>query len=303
VQSIGSTTDGMQFKNNRVREFVTVGVYLNKGDNNGVISGNEFDGSSQVGSGSLIQLDGPDQFHGLQFTNNCLQNTPNTGLTDISTGHNWTANAPATQPPAITGNTFNNCGTGANIGAAAFNTATAPTATISNNVFKNSVFDGLQGGPQKTSISGNTFQNNGRSGPALTSFSSAVADRGAQNCTISGNTFTGNVSEGIFFSASQPVGTISTNVANNNDFLGTTVGARYAGTETIDVRCNWWNDLAGPNYPPNNVNASGAQIVSPTVMQYISWLNGPIATSPLCNQPPPTGTVRPTWGHLKAIYR
>lgn len=303
IQSIGNATDGMRFLNNRVREFVTVGMYLNKGDINGVINGNEFDGSSQVGSGSLIQLDGPDLFHGLQFTNNCLINTPATGLSDISTGHNWTASGGASQPPAITGNTFNNCGTGANIGAAAFNSTTDATATISNNVFKNSVFDGLQGGPQNTTISGNTFQNNGRTGLALTSFSSTNISRGAQNCTITGNTFTGNVSEGIFYSAAQAAGTISTNIANNNDFLGTTVAARYAGTETINVKCNWWNDIGGPNYLPNNTNAAGAQIVSPTVMQYVSWLNGPIATSPLCNQPPPTGTARPTWGHLKAIYR
>ena len=170
IQSIIAATDGMKFLNNRVRDFVTVGMYLNKGDINGLINGNEFDGSTQVGSGALIQLDGPDLFHGLQFSNNCLLNTPNTGLADFSNTHNWTGSGGASQPPAITGNTFDKCGTGANIGAGAFNSTADATATISNNVFKNSTFDGLQGGPQNTSIAGNTFQDNGRSGLALTSF-------------------------------------------------------------------------------------------------------------------------------------
>src|SRR5207249_115516 len=163
---------------------------------------------------ALIQFDGPDAFHGLLFTNNCLQNTANTGLI-VDGNHNWTAGSGATQPPAITGNLFKSCGTGCNLGSRSFNTTASATAMISNNNFQTNTFNGLQGGPQNTTISGNTFQNNG-TGMALTSFGNMGADRGAQNCTITGNTFSGNTSEGLFYSSAQLAGTISTNPANQN---------------------------------------------------------------------------------------
>ena len=127
----------------------------------------------------------------------------------------------------------------------------------------------MQGGPRSTTISGNTFSNNGRSGLALTSFGNTVDPvRGAQNCNIVSNTFTGNGStssaEAILFSASQPPGTISTNQVHFNRIVGNFKGATYNGAETIHVENNWWGCNYGPGTggggctgTPNALNGTG----------------------------------------------
>jgi len=210
----------MQFLNNRVHNFTGIGVFWNRSVVNGLFSGNEVDGSAQTGSGALVQFDGADAFHGLQFTNNCLQNTISTGLF-VDGNHNWTANAPAILPPAINGNLLTNCGSGMNLGSRSFNTTTAPRASMSGNTFSDNGSDGLQAGAQNTDITRNTFSNNGRTGLVLTGFGNAGADRGAQNCVTAENVFEGSGQEDVFFSAGQAVGTISTNTLFNNA-LGST---------------------------------------------------------------------------------
>lgn len=303
VRLENGTAPGMQFLNNRVRQFTGIGVFWNRSVINGVFSGNEVDGAGQAGASADVQFDGADAFHGLQFTNNCIVNTLNTGLF-VDGNHNWTAGSGASQPPAITGNRFTACGTAVNIGSRSFNTATSATASISGNTFQSNAGTGLQGGPQNTTIANNQFVGNA-TGIALTSFGNTAADRGAQNCVITGNTFTGNTAEGLFFSATQAVGTIATNIANLNDFLGLTVGVRYNGAENIDVQCNWWNQIDGPNYPAGgNVNAAGAGIVGLGAnIDFTQWLNGSISGTPLCDQPSPTPAARTTWGKVKITYR
>lgn len=303
VRLENGTAPGMQFLNNRVRGFTGIGVFWNRSVVNGVFGRNEVDGSSQIGNGADVQFDGADAFHGLQFTDNCIINTANTGLI-VDGNHNWTAGSGASQPPAINGNTFRACGTAVNLGSRSYNNTASATASISNNLFQNNVGTGLQGGPQNTLISNNRFLSNA-TGIALTSFSSLVADRGAQNCRIAGNTFSGNTAEGVFMSAAQAVGSIATNVVNQNDFLGLTVGLRYNGTENIDAQCNWWSHINGPNFPlGGNTNASGSAIVGLGAnIDFVSWLNGSIAGTPLCDQPGPTPAARTTWGSIKVMYR
>lgn len=255
VRLESGTADGMQLLNNRIRQFTGGGVFYNRSVQNGLIDGNEIDGSSQAGNAALCQFDGPDQFHGLLFTDNCLIDGATTGTGLFVDGtHNWTANAPATQPPAITGNLFRGCGTAVNLGSRSFNTATAPRVSISGNTFLNNDFDGLQGGPQNADIQRNTFQSNARNGMAFTSFGNAGADRGAQNCVVNENFFITNGSLGtgtagdVFLSATQAATTISTNQFHDNSFASAlpAVAVAYSGTETIDFNRNWWGNASGP---------------------------------------------------------
>src|SRR6185503_9998300 len=102
----------------------------------------------------------------------------------------------------------------------------------------------------------NSFANNGRHGLALTSFgNTADSARGAQNDTVSFNCFTGNgflnAGAGIFFSAAQFPGTISTNKAFRNNIVGNNIGLQYLGVETIDAENNWWGSSTGPTHPSN----------------------------------------------------
>ena len=275
IESTSGPIDNLRLLNGHYSRLTGTLVFLN---DNGIdidVIQNEFNGA--VGTGTIFHLD-QDTFHGMHIIDNRFINrTSATGLFCDGTRNLGLS----TRAPLISGNLFNGNGTGANLGRMAFD-----AGSITNNTFSNSGFDGLQGGPRTTAITGNVFSNNGRSGLALTGFGGGTNPiRGAQGCTISGNTFTGNVQEGLFFSSSQFAGTISSNIANNNDFLGTGMGAYYAGSETINVGCNWWNDIGGPNYPPANLNALGAGLFG-TNMSFSPWLNGSITGSPLCNQTP-----------------
>jgi hypothetical protein len=269
-----SVVPGLRILNNRIRGFKSSGLWYNRGSVDGVISGNEINGATMVGAGQLLFMNGPQTFNGIQITNNCFLNSSNYGWfvdgnRNIGVG---------TNPATISGNLFKNNGTGANTGSRSL-----LSANITNNVFDSNVGTGWQGGPKLCNITGNQFKNNGASGLAFTSFGSTDPTKGAQSNVVSGNTFMGNVSEGLFLSSGQAAGTISTNSIHNNDFLGTTTGVRYGGAETIDVSCNWWNDINGPNYPPTNNNAAGAGLVGAS-MTFSPWLNGSIAGAPLCNQ-------------------
>ena len=265
----------LRILNNRIRGFKSSGLWYNRGSVDGVISGNEINGATMVGSGQCLFMNGPQSFNGIQITNNCFINSSNYGWfvdgnRNIGIG---------TNPALISGNLFKNNGTGANTGSRSL-----LSANVTNNVFDSNLGTGWQGGPKLCTVSGNQFKNNGISGLSFTSFGNNTdATRGAQSNTVSGNTFTGNLSEGLFLSSSQPPGTISTNNINNNDFLGTTMGVRYGGGETINVSCNWWNDINGPNYPPTNNNPAGAGLTGAS-MTFSPWLNGSIAGAPLCNQ-------------------
>jgi hypothetical protein len=271
TRAIESTTgpiDGLQLLNNRVQGFTGNGVFLNDNGINITVNQNEIDGSSKVGGGGLFHLD-LDNFDGFWFTNNCVvngQGTPPGSGTGFFVDGNRNVDAGTTgsltpttgaRMPLFSGNFIDNNGTGVNLGRKAWG-----DGPINGNTFSNNLFDGLQGGPKSSTISQNTFDGNGRSGLALTGFGSTSTDAGARSNTITQNCFTGNgflqAGEGIFFSASQAAGTISTNVAHQNNISGNAFGARYNGTtETINAEYNWWGSPTGPFNAVNNPGGTG----------------------------------------------
>lgn len=276
IESDTGPLDGLSLLNNRVLGFTGSGIFLNDSGVDITVHQNVVDGASKVTGGDLVHLD-TDAFDGFHLTsNNIVNGASATGL--FSDGNRNVGNSVA-RSPLVDGNLIDGNQTGANLGSRSFE-----DATISDNTFSDSGFDGLQGGPLRTAITDNTFSNNGRSGLAFTSFGNAAADRGAQNNTVEGNTFTGNVAEGLFFSAAQAAGTIATNTANQNNIDGNTIGARYGGTETIDVTCNWWGDPSGPTALTNPAGTGDSAVGAG--LDFEPWLTAP-APGGACNGPLP----------------
>ncbi len=246
IESTGGPIDNVQLLNNRIVGFTGNGMFINDSGVDLTLSRNEVNGSSQTGNGSLVHFD-QDNFDGLHFTDNCIRNGVNGTGVFVDGNHN--IGVSASRPPLFSGNLIDGMANnaGVNLGRFAFE-----FGTISNNTFSNNAFDGLQGGIQNSTITMNKFVGNGRHGLALTGFGGAGdATRGAQNNTVTNNCFIGNgfvnAGAGLFFTSGQFPGTISTNSAHQNNFFGNSVGASYAGTETINIDNNWWGCATGPN--------------------------------------------------------
>ncbi len=275
----------MQFKNNRIINFKSSGLWYNRGSVDGLIQANSIDGSSMVGNGQLLFMNGPQSFSGIHVIDNCLQNSSATGWFVDGT-FRGNVGISGLGGPVISGNTIKNCaGSGWNAGSRSLD-----GATISNNLFQNNGADGFQGGPRATTFSGNTFDKNKRWGLALTAFGNLAVDRGSINVTVKDNFFTVNDSAGYFVSATQAPGNAASTHANHNDIVnngsgagGNRYGAIYRGAETFDVGCNWWGDIGGPNYPPGNPNPAGDKLFG-SAAQFSPWLDGSITGSPSCNQ-------------------
>ncbi|MBI5470136.1 right-handed parallel beta-helix repeat-containing protein [Candidatus Kaiserbacteria bacterium] len=287
AQSILSTSgplDGLSILNNRIIGFTGNGMFLNDSGKDINIDKNEIDGISQTGSGDVVHLD-TDSFAGLWFTNNNVVNGHATGFF-VDGNHNVGISA-TPRSPKMTGNLFQANVTGANLGSRAFG-----FGDISGNTFKNNSFPGLQGGIQDTTITNNTFDGNGRGGLELTSFGNTAVDRGGQRDTITLNTFIGNGAtqsgEGIFLSAGQAAGTISTNVINRNSIAGNAKGIAYSGTESINAECNWWGSSSGPGpIGPGSGDSVGTSVT----IDYTPWLTTSDLAGP-CNGPLPPITVK-----------
>lgn len=258
IESTSGPIDGIQILNNRILGFTGSGVFLNDNGINITVNQNEIDGTAKVGAGDLFHLD-TDNFDGLWFTNNNVMN----GLTAtgffVDGTRNVDKSTPGARTPQFTGNFVNRNQTGVNLGRLAWG-----DGPISGNTFSNNLFDGLQGGPKNAAIKANFVDGNGRNGLALTSFGNTTDPaRGAQNNTITFNCFTRNgftqAGAGISFSAVQFPGTISTNIANDNNIVGNAMGARYSlpGTETIDATLNWWGAADGPGPPDGSGSGNG----------------------------------------------
>jgi hypothetical protein len=297
IASSSGPINNLQLLNNRILGFTGNGIFLNDTGADITIHQNSVDGTSKTGGGGLVHLD-TDLFNGFRLTNNCISNGF-ASATGFFVDGNRNVGTSAARASLVGGNVFNNIQTGANIGTRALD-----NATISGNTFSNCAFDGLQGGPRNTTITGNIFSGNGRSGLALTSFGNMGADRGAQNCTVTCNTMTGNgftqnsagmAGGGITFSATQAPGTISTNHANQNYIAGNFVGARYTGTETIDAENNWWGATNGPSgaYP------GGGDAVTSINIDAMPFLTSDPACAPIPPSPPapcPTNVALATNG-------
>ncbi len=244
IESSSGPIDGLAILNNHVAEFTGNGLFLNDNGIDVTIGQNVVDGSAQTGAGGLVHLD-QDNFAGFQLLDNWIIN----GITGtgffVDGNHN--VGASANRAPLIQGNLIAGNQTGANLGTRAFE-----YGEIRNNQFEDNAYPGLQGGIQNSLITENMFRNNGRGGLELTGFGHPeIPTRGAQGNMITCNLFEGNGfihdGEGIFFSASQYPGSISSNEAHDNNIVGNNRGVTYAGTETINVEYNWWGSASGPS--------------------------------------------------------
>ena len=287
--------DDLQLLNNRIRQFTGNGVFLDDNGLNITANQNEIDGTTKVGGGALFHLD-TDNFDGFWFTNNCVMNGATATGFFVDGNRNVDQSTAGARQPRFIGNFIDNNLTGANLGSRAWG-----DGPIGNNTFSDNRSDGLQGGPRNSVISANTFDSNGRSGLALTSFGNTTDPaRGAQFNDIRQNCFTGNgfvvpvSGAGISFSASQFPGTISTNVANENNIFGNLVGARYAGPETIDAERNWWGSPTGPTHS-NNPGGTGDLVVDNGPLaggiDYDPFRTTPADGTPCIPTPPPSGKV------------
>ena len=274
IESSAGPIDNLDILNNHFQG-CTSAVFLNDSGVDVDIDRNVFKGST----GTQFHLD-QDNFDGLHFTNNWIQNGATTGLF-VDGNHN--VGVSAGRSPLIQGNVFDGNQTGANLGRFAFE-----FGTISDNVFENSGFDGLQGGIQNTTITQNVFDTNGRSGLSLTGFGGAGdATRGAQNSLVVSNYFTANVVEAIFLTSGQFPGTIATNTIRCNAVFGNTAGITYNGTESIDAENNWWGCNAGPgNAGCDTLAGTGAGGIDAD-----PWLVMTVTASPPILVFPPGGTV------------
>jgi len=304
IESTGGPIDGLQILNNRIREFTAgSGVFLNDTGINITVNQNDIDGTMKTGNADLFHLD-TDNFDGFWFTNNRVVN----GITGtgffVDGNRNVDAGLPGSQTPTtgartpkFTGNFINNNFTGVNLGRKAWG-----DGPITGNTFSNNALDGLQGGPKNSTISQNTFDGNGRNGLTLTGFSSTSADAGARSNTVSYNCFTRNglnpplntgPGAGIVFSASQAAGTISTNVANQNNITGNFMGARYPapGTEMINATNNWWGAVNGPGLPDGS--GSGDGVDGRGFIVFTPFRTTPAAGTPCSAGPPATLTLSP----------
>ena len=298
IESDTGPIDGLQLLNNRIRAFTNNGVFLNDNGLNITANQNEIDGTTKVGGGALFHLD-TDNFDGFRFTNNCVVNgTTGTGFF-VDGVRNVDQGTAGARLPQFTGNFIDNNGTGANLGRGAWG-----DGPISGNTFSNNLFDGLQGGPKNSLISQNTFDNNGRSGLALTSFgnvnpnfSGPGATAGAQGNTITQNCFTANgflvppTGAGISFSTTQFPGTIATNVANQNNIFGNAIGARYLGPETINAELNWWGSPTGPTHPTNAGGMGDLVVDDGDGIDFMPFRTTSAGGTPCIPTPPPSGKV------------
>jgi hypothetical protein len=299
IRSSTGPIDGLQLLNNRIRGFTGNGVFLNDNGINITASQNEIDAFAKTSLGASFHLD-TDNFDGFHFTNNCVikQGTPRAPGTGffVDGNRNVDALTAGARTPLFSGNLIDNHTTGANLGSRAWG-----DGPITGNTFSNNLFDGLQGGPKGSPttplpISQNTFDSNGRHGLALTSFGNATDPaRGAQYNTITQNCFIGNgflqLGAGVFFSATQFPGTISTNVANQNNIFGNFIGAQYVGSETINAENNWWGSSTGPTHPSNPGGMGDLVFDDGDGIDFMPFLTSPAGGTPCIPTPPPPGKV------------
>lgn len=243
IESTSGPINDLTIRNNHLEGMSSSAMFLNDSGIDITIHQNVLIGSSA--SGTVLHLD-QDNFDGLHLTSNHIRRTGAPASTGWFVDGNHNVGASVNRSPVISQNEFSGHAVGANVGRFA-----VEFATISNNVFKDNSFDGMQGGAQNCTITLNTFSNNGRSGLSLTGFGGGGdSTRGAQNNAITCNLFLGNGllnnGEAVFFSSSQFAGTISTNTLNNNNITSNNAGATYAGAETINAENNWWGTSDGP---------------------------------------------------------
>jgi hypothetical protein len=299
IESTGGPIDNLQILNNRIRGFTSgSGVFLNNSGINITANQNEIDGTTKTNPGALFHLD-TDNFDGFWLTNNCIVNGITATGFFVDGVRNVDQGTAGARTPKFTGNFIDNNLTGTNLGRGAWG-----DGPISSNTFSDNAFDGLQGGPKNSLISKNSFDGNGRSGFALTSFGNVNPNfagtgsaAGAQGNNISQNCFTGNgflvppTGAGISFSNTQVPGTISTNLVNQNNIFGNAIGARYLGAETINAELNWWGSPTGPTHPTNPGGMGDSIVDDGNGIDFMPFRTTPAGGTPCIPTPPPSGKV------------
>ncbi len=263
IESTSGPLDNLSIINNRFVGFTGNAIVLNDPGTDITVRSNSVDGASKTGNGGLVELD-TDTFDGFVFSANCVFNGATVGTgTGFFVNGNRNIKPSINRPPSFDHNSISGNLIGVNSGNRSFQ-----SVSFSANLIFDNVLDGHLGGPKDSMFINNVFDNNGRTGIALTDLSVAP-DSGARNNTVKQNLITRNGftnnGEGVLFSPTQEPGTISTNKVNFNRIIGNRVGATYNGTETINVENNWW----GCNYGPgaggagcsgttNGLNGTGA---------------------------------------------
>ncbi|MBL8825457.1 MAG: hypothetical protein JNM18_00640 [Planctomycetaceae bacterium] len=245
IESTTGATDGLQLLNNYVEVaagFTASALFLNKNAIDATIDQNVF--VAATGSTQAVFFDGPDQFHGLHFTNNDVLRNGATGGTGVFVdGNRNIGTSVSLRTPLVQGNLFQGHALGFNAGQRSFANAQIVENTFTNNT------GGLAGGPLNSSIARNSFTTNSLYGLRLTAFgNTADPTRGAQNVTVTNNVFSGNGTTvdlvngyGDIRIDDQFNGTQSTNTISNNS-LGSSIAIfnRETNPEVVNASGNWF---------------------------------------------------------------
>jgi hypothetical protein len=270
IESTSGPLDDVVIRNNHFEGQSTAVMFLNDAGEDMTLHQNVFDGAA--GTSTMVHFD-QDAFHGLHVTSNHFLDRADAAAMFVDGNHNVSDSALRT--PLIADNLFSGNAVGANLGRFAFE-----NGDITDNTLDGNLSVGIQGGMQSSTLSGNLFSGNGSYGLALTGFGGGSdPTRGAQDLVITGNEFLAN-GTGLLYSSGQFPGTVATNTVTGNDFVGNTTGASYAGSESIDLSCNWWGDAGGPD-AVTNPNPPGDPI-SGSSLVYWPWLDGSISGTPSC---------------------
>ncbi len=315
METTGGSLNRLKILNNRFAGFTDSAVFIGTDSTSTLFEQNAIDGSSAVGANGLFHVDDDNDFDGMKFLTNCVDNGVDTYGFFADGDHNVGPNVD-TPTLEMADNRFSNNRVGATFG-----TQAGDQIQIVRNTFSDNRLDGLQGGIQNSSIDGNTFSNNGRFGLLLTSNGSSDSLAGAQVVSVTTNCFSTNglgtgcengtndgtpcttdtectgggtctapfAGAGIFFAADQFAGTISMNWANDNNIYGNFSGMTYDGGETIDGTENWWGCLNGAN--TLGCDTASANI---TTTPFRTLPNPDTQCEPLEPTPTPTNGLTPS---------
>lgn len=295
IESTTGATDGLQLMNNYVAVatgFTATPLFMNKSAVDATIDRNVF--VAAAGSSQAILLDGPDQFHGLHFTNNnVLRNGTVSGTGVFVDGNRNIGTSVSLRTPLFSGNVFQGHALGFNGGVRSFQ-----NAEFFENVFTGNQ-GGLAAGLKNSLVARNTFTANGYYGLRLTGFDSGLTDttKGAQGTTVENNAFSGNGTTVLLPNGygdvrldNQADGLQATNTIRNNTF-GSAVAVFNSETsgEVLNLGSNWWGDAANPEAAGRILGAGAASI------DYTPWLG-------LGTEDPATGGSAGFQGDFSALW-
>lgn len=228
---VDPSADRLNLRNNRLSSDTASLVELREPSEDVTIEQNAFAGDAPARGGGgqiLLSADQP----GLYVVRNCFSDStvPAVHLNDA------TVEPSSTRAPAIVENDF--VATAGGIDASA---GTVRDVEISGNRFLSQTAAGVRGRLVDTIILDNLFDT-GTRGVSI----EPSSDGDATGTSVFLNCFTNLSGAAVEMSNAQTPGTIATNDARFNDFVGNGAGASYAGDEAVDVTSNYWGAPDGP---------------------------------------------------------